>query len=135
MYYRWNSNEHNKYFSIQSYAIDIEKSPVKLGTFTIPFASASPRLVFNRQRQGVEVIGDFNGQTVQSGYYDKKLWNRNHMLMTTEGAFSKVSDSMFEGDFLFATGHSDNVGTLVFSSFDNNGTTQVYIQGRRSLPP
>ena len=120
---------------IQSYAINIEKSPVKLGTFKIPFASTSPRLVFNRQRQGVEVIGDYNGRTGSPDLGAKKLWNRNHMLMTTEGSFSKVSDSMFEGDFVFAAGHSDNVGTLVFSSWDHNGTTQVYIRGRKIVPP
>ena len=47
--------------------------------------------------------------------------------MSTAGIFSDATDSLFNGDKNFELAFSENVGTLVFSGWGHDGSTQVYI--------
>ena len=48
-------------------------------------------------------------------------------MMSITGIFSDPPDLLFDGDKHFEVAHSENVGTLVFSGWGHQGSTQVYI--------
>ena len=102
--------------TIHSFTLDVDQGPVKKGQFTIPFSTSFPGLVFNIQSSSLEIIGDMYSSL-----------NKNHQMMSTAGLFSDVANSLFNSDYLFEVGYSDNVGTLVFSGDGHSGSSQVYI--------
>ena len=75
--------------TIYSYTLDVDQVPINQidNTFTIPFSTSLPGLVFNYQSNSLEIVGDyFNGD------------NSNHFMMSTHGSFSAVTNNLFEGD-------------------------------------
>merc|ERR1719500_75653 len=47
--------------------------------------------------------------------------------MEDNGSFTSVSNSLFDGDYIFGVAYTKNVGSLVFSGYNHGGATQLYI--------
>merc|ERR1719500_489487 len=115
MYTMYTGASYN-YGMIYSYVVE-NNNLIKQGQYNMPYAAQFPRLVYNSQKNVLEIIGDFYDGT-----------NTNHMMMEVDnGSFTRVSNSLFVGDQYFKVAYTKNVGTVVFSGYNHGGATQLYI--------